>query len=224
MCPAYITKEQYNEICANRRRAERTVDADRIYLFSGIIFCPECGRRFGAHTSRHQLKSGKWDDGIAYNCRGRYNNNDCINGVNVRECVIEEFLLQNVDEELRRFTCELEYLASARGPEKNFPAERARLKKKLSRLKDLYVNAIIDLELYRKDYEALTAELDALAIEERETAAPVPHADRLLSIFKDGWQGVYESLDRAGKQALWRSTIDKIQIHPTRQITVSFRP
>lgn len=224
MCPPYITKEQYDEICANRRRAERTVETDRVYLFSGIVFCPECGRRFGAHTGRHQLKSGRWDDGIAYNCRGRYNNNDCVNGVNIRECVIEEFLLQNVDEKLRQFSCELGQLASSQPPAKNFPMERAKLKKKLARLKDLYVDAIIDLDMYRKDYEALTAQLDTLAIEESKTAAPIPSTDRLLSIFSDGWQDVYAKMDRAQKQAFWRSAVDKILIYPTRQITISFRP
>jgi len=224
MCPPYITSAQYDEICANRRRAERKSKADRVYLFTGIMFCSECGRRFGAHTSGHMLKSGVWDDGIAYNCRGKYNNGDCGNGVNIRECVIEDFLLQNVDEELRKFVCNLEYLASAQRPQKNFREDRAKLKKKLSRLKDLYVDAIIDLELYRKDYTALTAELDALAAEEKKAATPVPSAARLQSIFPLGWQELYKYLERADRQAFWRSAVDKILIHPTRQITISFRP
>ncbi len=224
MCPPYITSAQYDEICANRRRAERKSKADRVYLFTGIMFCSECGRRFGAHTSGHMLKSGVWDDGIAYNCRGKYNNGDCGNGVNIRECVIENFLLQNVDEELRKFVCNLEYLASAQRPQKNFREDRAKLKKKLSRLKDLYVDAIIDLELYRKDYTALTAELDALAAEEKKAATPVPSAARLQSIFPLGWQELYKYLERADRQAFWRSAVDKILIHPTRQITISFRP
>lgn len=224
MCPPYITKEQYAEICANRRRSERKTKSDRVYLFTGIMFCPQCGRRFGAHTSGHRLKSGEWDEGIAYNCRGRYNNGDCTNGVNIRECVIEEYLLQNVDEELRRFSCALEYLASAQRPRKNFREERAKLKKKLARLKDLYVGDIIDLELYRKDYEALIAQLNILTAEESEAAIPVPSANRLQSIFTEGWQGLYTSLERADRQELWRSVIDKILIHPTRQITISFRP
>ena len=82
----------------------------------------------------------------------------------------------------------------------------------------------IYLELYRKDYEALTAQLDALTIEERSVPAAVPTADRLLSIFYQGWQSAYQELGRTDKQAFWRSALDKILVHPTRQITILFRP
>lgn len=224
MCPAYITKAQYDEICSNRRRAERKTDNDRIYLFAGIIFCSECGRRYGAHTNVYQVKSGEWRDGIAYNCRGRYNNGDCANKVNIQECTIEKYLLQNVDEELRRFTCDLEQIAAASRPVRNFQEERAKLKKKLSRLKDLYVDAIIDLELYRKDYEALKSQLDALAIEEHSAPPAIPCADRLLAIFCDGWRDMYAELSCGDKRAFWRTALDRIVVHPTRQITVFFRP
>lgn len=224
MCPAYITKEQYDEICANRRRAERKTDGDRVYLFAGIIFCSECGRRYGSHTNTYRVKSGGWRSGIAYNCRGRYNNGDCTNHVNIRECVVEEYLLQNADAELQRYTFALERVASEGKPPRNFQEERAKLRKKLSRLKDLYVDAIIDLELYRKDYETLTAQLDALTIEERSAPAAVPSADRLLAIFHAGWQSAYLELDNTDKQAFWRAAIDRILVHPTRQISIFFRP
>jgi hypothetical protein len=138
--------------------------------------------------------------------------------------VVEDYLLQNVDAELRQFGYQLEQTASAGRPAKNFQEERTKLKKRLSRLKDLYVDAIIDLELYRKDYEALTAQLDALTIEEHSVPAAVPTADRLLSIFYQGWQSAYQELGRTDKQAFWRSALDKILVHPTRQITILFRP
>ena len=224
MCPSYITKEQYDEICANRRRAERRTSGDRVYLFAGILFCSECGRRYGSHTNNYKVKSGERRDGIAYNCRGRYNNGDCDNKVNILERTIEDYLLQNVDAELEKYVCEINRLASASCPAKNFQEERSRLKKKLSRLKDLYVDAIIDLELYRKDYEDLTAQLDALAIEERRTPHAVPNPSHLLEIFSGGWQEAYIELDRSQKQAFWRSAIDRILVHPTRQISVFFRP
>lgn len=224
MCPAYITKEQYNEIQSNRRRTERKVASDRVYLFTGLIYCPLCGRRFGAHTSPYTSRAGEKTLTVAYNCRGRYNNGDCSNGVNVREVVIEDYLLNNINAELERYVCELEDLRSSTLPTKNFQEERAKLKKKFSRLKDLYIDDIIDLELYRKDYEALIAQQDALDLEERRTAPSVPSEDRLLSIFTSGWQDMYSRLTRPERQAFWRTVIDKLYIYPTRQISVSFRP
>ena len=224
MCPAYITQEQYKEICANRRRAERKASGNRVYLFAGIVYCSECGRRYGSHTNNYKVKSGEWRDGIAYNCRGRYNNGDCDNKVNILERTIEDYLLQNVDAELERYVCEIGRLSSAGRPAKNYKEERSRLKKKLSRLKDLYVDAIIDLELYRKDYEELTAQLEALSIEEHSAPPAIPDPQHLLRIFSKDWQMAYMELDRAGKQAFWRTALDRILIHPTRQISVFFRP
>lgn len=223
MCPAYITKAQFDEIAANRRRAERRTAADRVYLFTGIVYCPECGRRFGSRMYCSATTTGENLDNIYYNCRGKYNNGDCPNGVNIREWKIEKYLLEHIDVEMKRFVYELNSLYAARAEQRDFPAERAKLKKKLARLKDLYVDDIIDLELYRKDYEALTAQLDALAAEERKAPAEPPDTSRLLSIFCQGWQDVYTALDRPHKQAFWRSAMDRIYIHPTRQITFSFR-
>lgn len=224
MCPIYITKEQYDEIQANRKRSERKTANNRIYLFTGLVFCPLCGRRFGAHGSPYTLKSGEAVHTVAYNCRGRYNNGDCTNGVSIRESVLEDYLLNNIDAELQRYVCELEEIRSSALPTKNFQEERAKLKKKFSRLKDLYVDDIIDLELYRKDYEALVAQQDALDLEERRTALSVPSEDRLTSIFTSGWQDMYSRLTRPERQSFWRTVIDKLYIHPTRQISVSFRP
>lgn len=223
MCPAYITKEQFEEISANRRRAERRTVADRVYLFTGIMYCPECGRRFGSRMYRSATAAGENLDSIYYNCRGKYNNGDCPNGVNIREWKIEKYLLENIDEEMKRFVYELNSLYAARAEQRDFPAERAKLKKKLARLKDLYVDDIIDLELYRKDYEALSAQLDLLLIEERESAAARPSTERLRSILSYGWQDMYAALSRADQQAFWRSVLDRILIYPTRQITISFR-
>ena len=159
-----------------------------------------------------------------YNCRGRYNNGDCDNKVNILERTIEDYLLQNADAELERYVCELACIASEAAPARNFQEERTVLRRKLSRLKDLYVDEIIDLDLYRKDYETLNAQLSALTAEEAATAAPLPSADRLLSIFSGNWKESYMELDRAGKQAFWRTALDKILIHPTRQISIFFRP
>ncbi len=224
MCPAYITKEQYDDIKANRRRTERKTDGNRVYLFTGLIYCPQCGHRFGGRTYSHILKSGGKTYTTSYNCHGKYIKGNCTNGVNIREIVIEEYLLENIDSELEKYVAELEQLRSSAPPVKNFQEERAKLRKKFSRLKDLYVDDIIDLELYRKDFEALTAQMDALDIEEHSISPSLPHGDRLLSIFTLGWQEMYSGLDRLGKQAFWRMVIDKIYIYPSRQISISFRP
>ena len=223
MCPAYITREQFEEIQAKRRRVERRTQENRTYLFSGLVFCPQCGRRFGSRAHVYYTKQGGQRECISYNCPGRYHHNDCENRVNIREAAIEAYLLENVGRELERYSYELELAAASWPGVRDFAGERKKIKKKLLRLKDLYVDDIIDLELYRKDYAALNAELDALAEEEDRTPSRPPDAGRLWGIFFDGWQEMYRQLSREDKQAFWRISVERISIHPDRRIAVDFR-
>lgn len=223
MCPPYITKEQYDQIQANRRRTERQVKKNRSYLFSGLVFCSECGRRFGSRAHTYRVRQGGCHENISYNCPGRYHHNDCSNHVNITESTIENYLLSNVGNELKRYSYELERMAASGPAPRDFESERKRIKKRLLRLKDLYLDDIIDLELYRKDYEALNAELDELAAEESRTPDRLPDAGRLWEIFFDGWQDMYGQLSREEKQAFWRLGISQIIVYPTRQIRVLFR-
>lgn len=223
MCPPYITKEQYDKIQASRRKTERKTEEDRVYLFSGLVVCSECGRRFGARAHRYYLRNGGSRESIGYNCPGRYHHNDCPNTVNIRETVIEKYLLGNVRAELEQYCYSLEHMAAGGQPVRNYQEERAKLRKKLSRLKDLYVDDIIDLELYRKDYEKLNAQLDELAVEESMQPPKPPSTDRLLKMFSKGWEQLYAKLDREDKQAFWRMALDRIVVYPNREIKAFFR-
>ncbi len=223
MCPAYITQEQYSQIQAGRRRTERRTEENRTYLFTGLVFCAQCGRRFGSRAHMYYTRQGGRRECIAYNCPGRYHHNDCSNHVNIREAAIETYLLENLGDELARYSYELELAAAAAPQPKDFDAERKKINKKLLRLKDLYVDDIIDLELYRKDYEALHAKLDELISEESAMPSRPSDAGRLWEIFFDGWQEMYSQLSREDKQAFWRVGIEQILIGPDRKIEVRFR-
>lgn len=224
MCPAYITREQYAAIQAGRRKTERKTQDDRVYLFTGLVVCSECGRRFGARAHRYATRGDGVHESIGYNCPGRYHHNDCSNNVNIREKTIENYLLSNVGAELKRYCYELEHLAASGKPVRNFQEERGKLRKKLARLKDLYVDEIIDLALYRKDYEALNAQLDELAAEEEmQSAQPGGGAQQLREIFASGWEDLYERLSREDRQAFWRMGVERIIVYPTRQIKIFFQ-
>lgn len=220
MCPAYITKEQHQQIQSSRRKTERKTAGDRTYLFTGLVVCSECGRRFGSRAHMYRLSSGGTRESVGYNCPGRYHHNDCSNTVNIRETVIENYLLSNVNVELERYCYELEHMAASGQPVRNFQEERAKLRKKLSRLKDLYLNDIIDMELYRKDYEDLNAQLNELAAAESAQPAKPPNTARLRAVFSSGWEDMYVQLGREDKQAFWRLGIDRIVVYPTRQIKI----
>lgn len=223
MCPAYITQEQYGQIQAGRRRIERRTAENRTYLFTGLVFCGQCGRRFGSRAHIYYTRQGGERECIAYNCPGRYHHNDCTNHVNIREAAIEAYLLEHLGEELARYSYELELSAAAGPPPKDFEAERKKINKKLLRLKDLYVDDIIDKDMYRKDYEALCGRLEALTAEEGAASGPPPDAGRLWEVFFEGWQEMYGQLSREDRQAFWRVGIERIVVGEDRRIRVTFR-
>ena len=223
MCPPYITKEQHERIQSSRRRTERKTEGDRVYLFTGLAVCSECGRRFGSRAHLYWLRNGGRRESVGYNCPGRYHHNDCSNNVNIRESAIENYLLSNVCGELEQYCYELERMASAGAPARNFQEERAKLRKKLLRLKDLYLNDIIDMDMYRKDYEELNAQLDDLAAEESRQPAQPPSVAPLRQMFTSGWEELYAQLGRADKQAFWRMCLERIVVHPDRRIRLFFR-
>lgn len=95
--------------------------------------------------------------------------------------------------------------------------DRAAIRRKLSRLKELYVNEIIDLEEYRRDYELYTAQLaerTAPAAEEER-----PNFEAVEAILANGFRKIYDGLEREEKRTLWRSVIKEIRVDKERQIT-----
>lgn len=90
------------------------------------------------------------------------------------------------------------------------------MRRKLARLKDLYLNEVIDLDDYRRDYKALTALLE-------EVPAPRPAArpnfEAVEALLAQDFRGMYDALERDEKRTLWRSIIKEIRIDKDQQIT-----
>lgn len=91
---------------------------------------------------------------------------------------------------------------------------KRKLKDKLKKLKDLYLNDPIDLSEYRKDYESYRAELKKLDSVKR----PEMNTRRLQRLLNEDFVSAYEALDREHKRAFWRSIIKEIYINDKREI------
>ncbi|WP_312281176.1 recombinase family protein [Oscillibacter sp.] len=208
MCEPYITKEQFLEMKKIRGARARTATQNRIYLFSGILFCGDCGHRMAARTHRERQ---------AYNCSHHYLGGECSNKVNISEKDIEKFLLENADTELKKYITD----AKSKNVEKTNPdINISSIKRKLSRLKDLYVNEMIDIDAYKKDYNLYKSK-----IAEAEAAAPpeTVDIDAIKRFFCNGWKSTYESLTTIQKRKFWITAISEIRVSPDRSICFSFR-
>lgn len=95
---------------------------------------------------------------------------------------------------------------------KNKPVENNQnkinaLKRKISRLKELYIEELIDIETYKKDYTQFKKELAELTPQSKIKAP-----DTILSLVDVDIEKMYKQLSREDKQAFWQGIIKEIHI------------
>ena len=96
------------------------------------------------------------------------------------------------------------------------------LKRKLERLKDLYIDELIDKETYKNDYEKLTNELNKLKEENKNKIIPF-NKNKIDEILNVNLKEDYYKLSENARRSFWTSIIDKIIIGNNRNdITIHF--
>ena len=132
----------------------------QVYLFSGLICCAECGRHFGANTRRRQ-RGNCLTISHNYRCVAYWQKipKTCDNSKIIAESVLERYLIEHIRPMVQDLILQYEVEEQAR----DRTAERiAAIERKLSRLKELYINDLIDLDAYKADRAALLAEIEDL--------------------------------------------------------------
>mgnify|MGYP007017317264 FL=1 len=123
--------------------------------------------------------------------------------------MLEEWLLENILSQFRKFNAQTEKARNAR-PEFDAP----KIKRKMEKLKDLYLNDLIDRVAYETDYTALRDELAG----DNDIQPPQP-VD--LSAVRDALSE-YKLFTREEQKEFWSRTVKKIII--TNDETISVIP
>lgn len=179
-------------------RAERFPRArtGRVYLFAGLCYCAECGNRMPAHLVKN--------NNIYYRCSRADKLKKCTHKRHTSQKHIESFLRENIISSIERF--------NASAPKQKKPRPDAeRVKAKLAKLTDLYLNDLIDKDIYAAQYAALSA----------QTAEPEEPEPRPIdtSELHDALK-LYDELTPAARKELWSRTVSKIIISNTNEITI----
>lgn len=195
--PPIISHEEHMKALALHGSVVRKTKENRIYLFSGLVFCPECGRRMGARPIYRKKTNG----GAYYICPGHHQFKGCSNSKHYSEKLIEQYLLDHIDGKIKMME---QFQQKSPGSSK---PKRDAIKRKLSRLSELYVESIISKEDYTRQYRDLNAELDALPPEISNI-----DIEAIKKKFFPSWKDVYADLSREGKQAFWRNSVKGIYL------------
>lgn len=204
-CEPIIERAVFDSVQAlMKSRSVRHNQTSRMYLFSGIIRCECCGHAMTAFSLPK-----KHGQDYYYRCHEAALYHRCYHTHAIREERLERWLLDNVAEKLDEYTAQ--YTITA----KQKPHDNAKIRRKLEKLKELYLNDLLSLEQYRKD----RAELEAQILD--ETA--LPDFAQLREQFAGNFRSVYKGLTRKQKQLFWRSTIENITLDADNKPRISFR-
>lgn len=223
ICEPYITKEQHKEILAILENKHiKHNSADRVYLFSGLLICPECGGRLSGCSTRYQTSEGK-KEARSYKCRGYERTKRCGFKTCVSESIIENYLIQHAVAELDKYESEQSVKATSKEVAKNTDKEIEKIKKKLSKLKDLYVNDMIDIEDYKKDYDQLKAKLDELQSGVEEKPAAQIDVEAIKSLLSKPAEELYQTLTADNRRKFWHGFVDHIVVHDRENMEIFFK-
>lgn len=184
-CPALISKNtfaQAQEILAGHAKRPRS---SNIYIYTGLLHCPNCGRVLTPAFSR-----GKDKVYIYYICRNA-THSDCTYKIYYPEQQIESILLDALEREIQKH----QNIKRA----ENLLIEQ-------ERLKEQYVSEKIHREDFDAEYNRLHAQIADAPPSKDISLAYI----KLLSI--DNFREYYMHLDKAAQKLFWNHVLERVDI------------
>lgn len=206
-CPALIERAVFDRVQEMLSRNVRPAPSGRVYLFSGLVTCAVCGARM---TGNGNIVDGKlYQYYRCPNARDRRIVGVCNHTKGMNEDHLEAYLVANVAAEIGR----IEHIQKQQAQKKK-RQDPAAVKAKLERLKELYVEGMIEKAEYIADHDKLAAQL--------QEAEPAPAISAARVLVTSDFAQKYETLSREDRKALWRSAIREIRLDAENNATISF--
>jgi hypothetical protein len=161
----------------------------------------------------------------SYKCKTFENSRRCNNITVVSEKLIEKYLLENVVSKLDEYERECQVKAAEVKPKKNTDKEIEKIRRKLSRLKDLYVNDKVEMDDYEKDYNELKAKLNELLAESEENMSEDETIDieAIRNLLSKSTEDIYQTLTAEDRRKFWSSFIDRVVVHSRDNMDIFFK-
>lgn len=191
------------------KREKTSIKTSNPSLFSGLVFCDLCKNRMcKKQDNRSKTKL------IRYCCdnasRRKVNSMEykCDNHKLVREEYIEKHLLDNIINLAQKYINKNSIIVSK--TIKDNSKEIKQIENKILKLKDLYLDDLIDKNTYKLDYEKFNKKLNELKnntkISEKKDFSDL---QRLINL---DISEIYSLLSDEEKRTFWINIIDKIYI------------
>lgn len=182
-CEPLITPSKWDDLQAVIAKNIKHASRKNVYLFSGLIKCPVCGRRMGACHD----KGRKY-----YRCTEHYYGN-CDMAHTVNEKKVEEWLLENIEEDFK-------VQVTMRPKQKKTNPQKYR--DQLKRLNEMYLLGNISQD----EYKARSVDI------QKKIAESSKNAPLKTQNFASNWKEIYTELDPEHRRLFWRNIIKEISV------------
>ena len=203
-CEPYITLDEFNKIQQISVAKVYSTGNYEPYIFSSLIKCPWCGNNYTGYRKKQKLKNGGESIYIKYRCGNKFGRHSCAH---LSEHKVEEYMITHVTSRLEQELADIEFKNSHRSKKHD---DRDAIQKEIERLNLLFQKGRITEKYYDEQYEILDKKLSLC--EQEEKCISIEAYRDLIKAFSGNWQDLYLNLDKAHKQAFWKSTIKDIQI------------
>lgn len=215
-CPPYVSREDWLKLI--KKKPIKKTQNNRVYLFTGLIKCPKCGKNMSATYCKQERPNGDIKEYYSYRCPNA-ELKTCSNNRRISQIKTETWLLDHLEElmilDIERV--ELEKLK----PKPKANTNIAALKEKLRRLDVVYMAGNKTDEEYLAEQKELKQ-----AIEKAKAESPEEPEERDLTILKEtletDFKTIYKNLSVEDKRCFWRHIIKEIHVNENEVALVSF--
>ena len=210
-CEPYITREEFDKLQKVIKRNPRTSPSEHTYIFTGLIVCPDCGRRLaGSVIHNRPRKDKRVYKYHGYRCQKHNTSKTCGFTPVIFEKRLETELLSILEKIVsgKKLTA----VEAQSKVERVGKYDLEELQQELERLNYAWKKGRIKkVEEYDRDYDELMAKIDE-ANNEQATLHDEPDYEKIQQLLTGDWKDMYNELDAEHKRSFWRSFVESIHI------------
>jgi DNA invertase Pin-like site-specific DNA recombinase len=214
-CEPYVDKDTWDTIQQLLNNNIKVTPSKRVYLFTGLLICPVCGRKMaGTYVDRQSRKGLKGQVYLyhkvyySYRCNHSNLSSTCSYHKRPNESKLEKILLDDFDKYVTTYIDSVSVVDAQIKNDKCVKDKIAQIKGEMTRLNNMYQKNRISEEKYDKEYDELETRLKDLESQLE------PFVERDLSKYEDllksDWKELYNALTKENKRTFWRKYIKQI--------------
>lgn len=204
-CEPYVSYEDWKAL-QERPKIKKT-QRGRVFLFTGLMKCPICGRMLTSNFGSRVNLDGTRKEYFRYRCK-RYQG-DCTFKKSVIEDKLEAYLLDNLEALLEGEIAKIKVEQAK--PKKKKKTDVAKLREQLRRLNVAYIAGNKPDEEYLAETKELNEKIKKAEEAERENVAN-KDTEPWERVLQTDFRGIYEELNLEERRRFWRGLIKQIYV------------